>query len=114
MKLRPRKLRVYQVSLRTIFAVTTLVCIGLAFWAWRQARDRYCEQLVARYNSALDDLRTDDAEKLAREALATFPSQHQVLAECMLEKAQFAGKLVRGEEVEFEFSCADPQAAPSP
>lgn len=86
--MQPRpKLRLWQLSLRTLLLTTTLICVASAVYA-RWIRPRKLEVLVEEFNTAIDERRYDDAYSLGCEAKRSYPKS--AVAELLVEKAQFA------------------------
>ncbi|MFN0018999.1 MAG: hypothetical protein ACKVP0_12115 [Pirellulaceae bacterium] len=89
--MQPRpKLRLWQLSLRTLLLTTTLICIGTGVYA-RWMRPRKLELLVEEFNTAIDECRYDDACAIGREAKWGYPEH--VAASLLSEKGEYARQI---------------------
>lgn len=96
--------RFFQVSLRTLVAVTTLACVAAAIYGWRERREGRLAELVTQFNAAMDEREYQKAVQIAEGAATWFPDQP--VAVLMLEKGRFVLAISRGEPVpDVGFTC---------
>ncbi len=84
------KLRLWQLSLRTLLLTTTVICVGTGVYA-RWIHPRKLELLVEKFNETIDERRYDDAYEIALEAKRGYPKHPD--AELLVEKAKFAKQI---------------------
>lgn len=65
---------------------------------------------VQTYVDAIDSQRFDDAHSIARQAHDEFP--HEIVIQAICEQAEMIQSLVRGERIDFTFSCGDGEEPP--
>jgi len=94
--MQPRpKLRLWQLSLRTLLLAITFICVASGVYAhWM--RPRKLELLVEEFNERIDERRYDDAYRIALEAKRGYP-KHPVV-ELLVAKAEFAKQIATNTE----------------
>ncbi len=86
--MQPRpKLRLWQLSLRTLMLSTALICVASGVYA-RWMRPRKLELLVEEFNKRIDERHYDDAYEIALEANRGYPKN--AVTDLMVAKAEFA------------------------
>ena len=91
-----KRLYPWQLSLRTLLAVITFSCVGLAEYAWRQERQRALVLKVEAFNRTIDERRYEAAYRIALQARSEYPSEP--VAELVMEKALFARQIRYADE----------------
>src|SRR6185295_12227519 len=89
--MQPRpKLRLWQLSLRTLLLATTVICVGTGAYV-RWLRPRPLLHLIQECNTAIGEGRYDDACAFGREAKWGYPDN--VVAGFLSEKAEYARQI---------------------
>jgi hypothetical protein len=98
-----RRLRWFQIRLRSWLVLMLVAAIAASIYGWRQRREDRLLYLINEFNAAIDRQEYERAEQISCQAVVDFPREY--VAKHLREKGRLIMSIIKHEQLDDEYVC---------